>query len=43
LGSEAGRTLESLKKKIEDIEGDELAFYAKEKRDVRLPLPRIPL
>ena len=34
LSKDTNKTLESLKKKIEDIESDETAFYIKEKKDV---------
>lgn len=35
LSKDTNKTLESLKKKIQDIESDETAFYIKEKKDVR--------
>jgi hypothetical protein len=35
MGRECCRSLESLKKKLEEIETEELAFLAKERRDVQ--------
>jgi hypothetical protein len=35
LSKDSTKTIESLKKKIEDIEKDELSFYSKEKKEVR--------
>ena len=36
LGQDTLKTLESLKRKIDDIQNEELAFYAKQKKDVKL-------
>jgi hypothetical protein len=41
LGKDTIKTLESLKRKIDDIEAEELDFYAKQKKDVKIMLFRI--